>query len=185
MSTRRYERSRLTLLEDRDSCDSSKQRWRTFLRNQAAGVASVDLFVARTISFKLLYGLVILRHARRRLVRIRIAVSSNPTAQWITGQVTEAYPWDEAPRHLIRDRDGAFGSAYSWRVHAMGIRDHPTAARSPWENGHVERIIGSVRRECLDHVLVLDETHFASCPQNLSLNGIKKSPPIIRNFCGA
>jgi transposase InsO family protein len=133
------------------------QGWKTFLPSQAAGIASVDLLVVRTISFKLLYGLVILRHARRRLVRI--AVTSNPTAEWIAGQVTEAFPWDEAPRHLIRDRDRAFGPAYSRRVHAMGIRDHPTAARSPWQNGHVERLIGSVRRECLDHVLVFGEAH--------------------------
>ena len=133
------------------------QGWKTFLRNQAAGIASIDLFVVRTVSFKLLYGLVILCYARRRLVRI--AVTTNPTAEWIAGQVTEAFPWDEAPRHLIRDRDRAFGSAYSRRVHAMGIRDHPTAARSPWQHGHVERLIGSVRRECLDHVLVFGEAH--------------------------
>jgi transposase InsO family protein len=113
--------------------------------------------VVRTISFKLLYGLVILRHARRRLVRI--AVTSNPTAEWIAGQVTEAFPWDEAPRHLIRDRDGAFGPAYARRIRAMGIRDHPVAARSPWQNGHVERLIGSIRHECLDHVVVLGEAH--------------------------
>ena len=83
------------------------QGWKTFLRNHAAGIASIDLFVVRTISFKLLYGLVILRHARRRLVSI--SVTNNPTAEWIAGQVTDAFPWDEAPRHLIRDRDGAFG----------------------------------------------------------------------------
>src|SRR5215472_8559844 len=86
------------------------QGWKTFLRNQATGIASIDLFVVRAISFKLLYGLVILRHGRRRLVRI--AVTTNSTADWIAGQVTEAFPWNEAPRHLIRDRDGAFGSAY-------------------------------------------------------------------------
>ncbi len=85
--------------------------------------------VVRTISFKLLYGLVILSHARRRL--LRIAVTSNPTADWIAGQVTEAFPWSEAPRHLIRDRDGAFGAAYTRRIHAMGIRDRPIAPRSP------------------------------------------------------
>ena len=133
------------------------QGWKTFLRNQAAGIASIDLFVVRTISFKLFYGLVILRHARRRLVRI--AVTTNPTAEWIAGQVTEAFPWNEAPRHLLRDRDGAFGPAYTRRVHAMGIRDHPTAARSPWQNGHVERLIGSVRHECLDHLVVFGEAH--------------------------
>jgi Homeodomain-like domain len=83
------------------------QGWKTFLRNHAAGIASLDLFVVRTISFELLYGLVILRHARRRLVSI--SVTNNPTAEWIAGQVTDAFPWDEAPPHLIRDRDGAFG----------------------------------------------------------------------------
>jgi transposase InsO family protein len=133
------------------------QGWKTFLRNQAAGIAAIDLFVVRTISFKLLYGLVILHHARRRLARV--AVTTNPTAEWVAGQLTEAFPWGEAPRHLLRDRDRAFGPAYTRRVHAMGIRDHPTAARSPWQNGHVERLIGSIRRECLDHLVVLGEGH--------------------------
>jgi hypothetical protein len=133
------------------------QGWKTFLRNHAAGIASLDLFVVRTISFKLLYGLVILRHARRRLVAI--SVTTNPTAEWIAGQVTDAFPWDEAPSHLIRDRDGAFGPAYTHRIRAMGIRDHPTAPRSPWQNGHVQRLIGSIRRECLDQVVVFGEAH--------------------------
>jgi transposase InsO family protein len=136
------------------------QGWKTFLHNHAAGIASLDLFVVRTISFKLLYGLVILRHARRRLVTI--SVTSNPTAQWIAGQVTEAFPWDEAPRHLIRDRDGAFGPAYTQRIRTMEIRDHPTAPRSPWQNGHVERLIGSIRRESLDHLVVFGEAHLRS-----------------------
>jgi hypothetical protein len=133
------------------------QGWKTFLRNHASGIAAIDLFAVRTISFKLLYGLVILRHSRRQLVRI--AVTSNPTAEWIAGQVTEAFPWDKAPKHLLRDRDRAFGPAYVRRVHAMGIRDRPVAARSPWQNGHVERLIGSIRRECLDHVVALGEAH--------------------------
>jgi transposase InsO family protein len=133
------------------------QGWKTFLRNHAAGIASLDLFVVRTISFKLLYGLVILRHARRRLVSIR--VTDNPTAEWIAGQVIDAFPWDEAPRHLLRDRDGAFGPAYTRRIRAMRIRDHPTAPRSPWQNGYVERLIGSIRRESLDHLIVFDEAH--------------------------
>lgn len=133
----------------------TSQGWKTFLRNHAAGIASIDLFVVRSISFKLLYGLVILGHLRRRLVRV--SVTSNPTAEWIAGQVTEAFPWDEAPRHLIRDRDRSFGPAYTRRIRAMGIRDHPTAARSPWQNGHVERLIGSIRRECLDHMVVFGE----------------------------
>ena len=125
------------------------QGWKTFLRNHAAGIASIDLFVVHTISFKLLYGLVILRHTRRRLVSI--SVTNHPTAEWIAGQVTDAFPWEEAPRHLLRDRDYAFGPAYIRRIRAMRIRDHPTAPRSPWQNGHVERLIGSIRREALDH----------------------------------
>ena len=98
------------------------QGWKTFLCNQAAGIASIDLFVVRTISFGLLYGLVILRHARRRLVAV--SVTSNPSAEWIAGQVTDAFPWDQAPQHLIRDRDAVFGPAYTRRIRAMGIRDH-------------------------------------------------------------
>jgi transposase InsO family protein len=125
---------------------------------------SLDLFVVRTISFKLLYGLVILRHARRRLVPI--SVTSNPTVEWIAGQVTDAFPWDEAPSHLIRDRDGAFGPAYTHRIRAMGIRDHPTAPRSPWQKGHVERLIGSIRRESLDHLVVFDEAQLRRVLRN-------------------
>ena len=140
------------------------QGWKTFLRNQTAGIASIDLFVVRTISFKLIYGLVILRHARRRLVTI--SVTNNPTAEWIAGQVTEAFPWDEAPRHLIRDRDGAFGPEYTHRIRAMGIRDHPIAPRSPWQNGHVERLIGSIRRESLDHLVVFGEAHLRDVLKN-------------------
>ena len=135
------------------------QGWKTFLRNHAAGIASLDLFVVRTISFKLLYGLVILRHARRRL--ITIAVTANPTGQWIAGQVTDAFPWDEAPHHLFRDRDSAFGPAYLRRIRAMRIRDHPT-----WQNGHVERLIGSIRREALDHLIVFDEAHLRRVLKN-------------------
>lgn len=136
---------------------SPSQGWKTFLRNHAAGIASIDLFVVRTISFKLLYGLVILRHARRRMVTI--GITTNPTTEWIANQLTDAFPWDEAPQHLLRDRDGAYGLAYLRRVHAMRIRDHPTAPRSPWQNGYVERLIGSIRRECLDHFVVFGETH--------------------------
>jgi len=133
------------------------QGWKTFLRNHAAGIAALDLFVVPTVSFRLLYGLVILRHDRRRLVRV--AITSNPTAEWIAGQVTEAFPWDEAPRYMVRDRDAAYGPVFQRRIRAMGIRDRPTALRSPWQNGHVERLIGSIRRECMDHVIVLGELH--------------------------
>jgi transposase InsO family protein len=93
-------------------------------------------------------------------------VTNNPTAEWIAGQVTDAFPWDEAPRHLIRDRDGAFGPAYTRRIRTMGIRDHPTAPRSPWQNGHVERVIGSIRRESLDHLIVFDEAQLRRVLKN-------------------
>jgi len=143
---------------------SPSHGWQTFLRNHTAGIASIDLFAVRTISFKLLYGLVILRHARRRLVSIN--VTNNPTAEWIAGRVIDAFPWDEAPRHLIRDRDGAFGPAYTRHIRPMRIRDHPTAPRSPWQNGHIERLIGSIRRESLDHLIVFGEAP-APHPQGL------------------
>ena len=124
--------------------------WRAFLRNHTAHIAGIDLFVVPTVGFKLLYGLVILRLERRRLVWTN--VTANPTAEWIARQITEAFPWDVAPRYLIRDRDTSYGGAVTRRLRAMGIRDRPIPPRSPWQNGHVERLIGSIRRECLDHV---------------------------------
>jgi len=133
------------------------QSWKTFLRNHADGVASIDLFVVPTATFKLLFGLLILRHDRRRLVHT--AVTTNPTADWIARQVSEAFPWDTAPEYLIRDRDGAYGEVFRRRLRSMGIRDRPTVPRSPWQNGYIERLIGSVRRECLDHIIIFNEGH--------------------------
>src|SRR6267154_784800 len=133
------------------------QGWKTFLCNHAPDIAAIDLFVVRTIGFKLLYGVAIIHLERRRLVWTN--VTANPTSEWIARQITEAFPWDEAPRYLIRDRDTSYGTAVRKRIRAMGIRDRPTAARSPWQNGYIERLIGSIRRECLDHVLVLGEAH--------------------------
>src|SRR5262249_53434473 len=129
--------------------------WQAFLRNPTAHIAGVDLFGVPTIGFNLLYGLVILGLERRRLVWTN--VTANPTAEWIAQQISEAFPWDEAPRYLIRDRDISYGAAVTRRLQAMGIRDRPITPRSPWQNGHVERMVGSIRRECLDHVLVLAE----------------------------
>jgi len=136
---------------------SPSQLWRTFLKNHAEGIASIDLFVVPTVNFKLLFGLLILRHERRRL--IHIAVTTNPSADWIARQLSEAFPWDRAPEYLIRDRDGAYGEVFRRRLKTMGIRDRPTAPRSPWQNCYVERLIGSVRRECLDHMIVFNERH--------------------------
>lgn len=131
------------------------QSWRTFLHNHAPDIAAIDLFVVPTISFGLLYGLVVVRLARRRLVWVN--VTANQTAEWIARQVTEAFPWDQSPKYLIRDRDGAFGITLVGRLYAMGIRDHPIAPRSPWQNAYAERLIGSIRRECLDHVVATGE----------------------------
>src|SRR5271167_2726584 len=133
------------------------QGWRTFLRNHAPDMAAMDLFVVPTIGFKLLYGFVIVRLHRRDLVWINVTTS--PTAEWVARQITEAFPWDEAPRYMIRDRDRIYGTVVTRRLRAMGIRDKPIAPSSPWQNGFAERLIGSIRRECLDHVIALGEAH--------------------------
>ena len=133
------------------------QSWLTFLRNHAQGIAAIDLFVVPTLSFRLLYGLVIMNLGRRQIVHV--SATYHPTAEWLTRQLVEAFPWETAPKHLIRDRDCAYGDAFRKRLSAMGIRNGPTAPRSPWQNGYVERVIGSIRRELLDHVIVTGERH--------------------------
>ena len=133
------------------------QGWKTFLRNHADGIASIDLFVVPTISFRLLYGLLILQHGRRQI--LWLGVTAHPTAEWIARQLTEACGWDLLPRYIVRDRDCVYGAFFKRRLRVMGIRDRPIAPRSPWQNGHVERLIGSIRRECLDHVVVFGEQH--------------------------
>ena len=134
------------------------QGWKTFLRNHTDAIASMDMFVVPTISFRLLYGLVVLHHSRREL--LWLGVTSHPDAEWIARQLTEACGWSKAPQYLVRDRDAAYGTAFIRRVGAMGIRDRPISARSPWQNGYAERLIGSIRRECLDHVVVFGEGTF-------------------------
>ena len=137
------------------------QGWATFLRNHADGIVAMDLFVVPTISFRLLYGLLILRHDRRRI--LWLGITAHPTAEWIARQLTEACGWERAPEYLIHDRDRAYGEVFTWRVRAMGIRDRPTSPRSPWQNAYAERLIGSIRRECVDHVVVLGSSTFGTC----------------------
>src|SRR3981189_1785551 len=133
------------------------QAWLTFLRNHAPDIAAIDLFVVPTIGFDLLYALVIVRLERRDLVWIN--VTANPTAEWVARQITEVFRWNEAPRYLMRERDRVYGSVVIHQLRAMGIRDKPIAAGAPWQNGFAERLIGSIRRECVDHVVVLGEAH--------------------------
>src|SRR4051812_3783112 len=133
------------------------QGWRTFLRNHAPDIAAMDLFVVPTIGFDLLHAFVIVRLGRRDLVWIN--VTANPTAEWVARQITEAFPWDRAPDYLVRDLDRIYGEVVTRRLRAMGIRDKPIAPASPWQNGFAERLIGSIRRECVDHIVVLGEAH--------------------------
>ena len=133
------------------------QTWRTFLGNHARDIVAVDFFTVPTATFRILFCFIVLRHHRRMVVHFN--VTANPTAQWTAQQVVEAFPYDEAPRFLIRDRDGIFGECFRQRIKHMGIEQVVTAPRSPWQNPFVERLIGSIRRDCLDHVIILDERH--------------------------
>src|SRR6202048_2188867 len=149
------------------------QEWRTFLRNHAPDIAAMDLFVVPTIGFKLLYGFVIIRLDRRDLVWI--GVTTNPTAEWAARQITEAFPWDGAPRYMIRDRDRIYGTVVTRRLRAMGIRDKPIAPASPWQNCFAERLIGSIRRECLAHAIIWGEAHLRRSLKNYAdyYNGVR------------
>ena len=131
--------------------------WRSFLHNHMGDTVAIDMFVVASATFRLLYTVIILGHNRRKV--IHFDVTQNPTQVWLAHQMTEAFPWDTAPRYLLRDRDASYGQAFRDRIQVMGIKEVVTAARSPWENAYVERIIGSVRRECLDHVIIFGERH--------------------------
>ena len=162
------------------------QGWKTFPRNHADGIAAMDLFVVPTVSFRLLYGLLIMGHGRRQI--LWLGVTAHPSAEWLANQLTQACGWDPVPTHLVRDRDACYGHVLTRRLQSLGIRDRPTSPRSPWQNGYAERLIGSIRRECLDHVVVFGEQHLRhvlSCyieyynatRTHLSLG---KDPPITR-----
>jgi putative transposase len=131
--------------------------WKAFLKNHVQDLVALDFFVVPTVTFRVLFVLVILAHERRRI--IHFSITEHPTAQWTAQQVVEAFPWDEAPRYLLRDRDPIYGTYFRQRVRHMGIHEVVTAPRSPWQNPYIERVIGSIRRECLDHVIVLHERH--------------------------
>jgi transposase InsO family protein len=130
------------------------QTWRTFLTNHVQQIAAADFFVVPTATCRLLFVLLILAHERRRVVHI--AVTDHPTAAWTAQQLREAFPWDEAPKYLVHDRDTVF-HAWATTASAIGIDEVVTAVRSPWQNAYAERLIGSVRRECLDHIIIGNE----------------------------
>ena len=132
------------------------QTWRTFLKNHMKNMVSIDFFTVPTATFRIFFVLVILSHSRRQVVSFNMTPS--PTAKWTGQQIIEAFPWDTAPKYLLRDRDSIYGAYFRQRVKNMGIKEVITAARSPWQNPFVERLIGSIRRDCLDHVIVLNES---------------------------
>jgi putative transposase len=135
----------------------SSPTWRAFWNNHAKGLVSCDFFTVPTVAYKVLFVFVILAHERRRIVHFN--VTEHPTAQWTAQQIVDAFPWDEAPRYLLRDRDRIYSASFRQRVRHMAIEEVLIAPRSPWQNPYVERLIGSIRRECLDHVIVLHEHH--------------------------
>jgi transposase InsO family protein len=133
------------------------QTWKTFLRNHAQAIAAIDMCVVPTLGFDLLFAFLVLGHGRRQLLWFE--VTRHPSAEWLARQITEAFPWSSTPAYLVRDNDGAYGHVFTRRLRAMGIRDRPISPRSPWQNGHAERLIGTVRRECLDRILIFGERH--------------------------
>ncbi|MCP3662027.1 MAG: transposase family protein [Gammaproteobacteria bacterium] len=146
----------------------------------------MDFFTVPTATFRILYVFIVLSHDRRQIVHFN--VTEHPTAQWTAQQIVEAFPFDTAPCYLLRDRDCIYGDAVRRRIKSLGIEDVPTAPRSPWQNAFVERVIGSIRRDCLDHVIVFNEQHlrrilreyfsyYHTCRTHLSLN---KDPPLSR-----
>ena len=133
------------------------QTWRTFLDNHVRDLVAVDFFTVPTATFRLLFCFIVLRHHRRMVVHFN--VTAHPTAEWTAQQIVEAFPEDQAPRFLIRDRDSIYGEFFRRRVKHMGIEEVVSAPRSPWQSPYVERLIGTIRRECLDHCIVLNERH--------------------------
>jgi len=139
-------------------CDDGKrQRWRTFLKNHAKQIAGIDFFVVRTISFKAIYVFVAISHYRRRI--LHFGVTSKPYSQWALQQLRETFAFDEITKYVIRDNDKIFSEDFKQHIPRFGLKDKPTAYRSPWQNPVCERVIGTLRRECLDHMIILNERH--------------------------
>jgi transposase InsO family protein len=166
------------------------QTWKTFLRNHAEAIAAIDMCVVPTLTFELLFAFLVLGHGRRQLLWFE--VTRHPTAEWLARQITEAFPWASAPAYLVRDNDRAFGHVFTSRVRAMGIRDRPISPGSRWQNGCAERLIGTLRRECLDQVVIFSEMHlrrilsayaayYNQARTHLALGKASSSPTLWRN----
>ena len=136
--------------------DPPSQTWKTFLKNHAEAIAAIDMCIVPTLTFDLLFAFLVLGHGRRQLLWCE--VTRHPTAEWLARQITEAFPWASAPAYLVRDNDRAYGDIFTSRVRAMGIRDRPISPGSPWQNGIAERLIGTIRHECLDRILIFGES---------------------------
>ena len=162
------------------------QTWWTFLHNHAHAIAAIDLCVVPTLTFERLFAFLVLGHGRRQL--LWFAVTRYPTAEWLAQQMVEAFPWGTAPTYLIRDHDGSYGQIFKGRLRSMGIRDRPISPRSPWQNAYVERLIGTLRRDCLDHVLIFGERHLRRVLTAYSIYynetrthlGLSKDTPLLR-----
>ncbi len=166
------------------------QTWRSFLTNHVPDLVSVDCFTVPTATFRVLFVFIVLRHDRRRLVHV--TVTAHPSAAWTAQHIVEAFPWDSAPRYVLRDRDRIYGPSVTRRVVALGIQPVLTAPHSPWQHPFVERLIGSLRRECFDHVIILDERHltrilrkyvdyYHSCRTHLSRDKDAPEPRLVES----
>jgi putative transposase len=167
-------------------CSPPSQTWKTFLKNHMHNTVSIDFFTVPTVTFKVLFVLVILKNSRREVLHFNS--TTNPTAQWSSRQIIEAFPWDTAPKYLMRDQDKIYGNVFRERIKNMGIQAVISAPKSPWQNPFAERIIGSIRRECLDHVIVFNEKHlrqilkdyFEYYHNDRTHLGLEKDTPVVR-----
>ena len=163
------------------------QTWKTFLDNHVGDIAAIDFFTVPTATFGMLFCFLVLRHDRRKVIHFNI--TEHPTEQWTGQQIVEAFPYDEAPKYLIRDRDSIYGRSFRLRIQDMGIKEVIIARRSPWQNPYVERLIGSIRRECLDHTIGLNGAHlmrmltnyFAYYHESRPHQSLRENAPIARS----
>jgi len=164
------------------------QNWKTFLNNHFHQLASIDFFTVPTVTFQILYCFIVLRHNQRKIVHFNI--TTNPTSQWTAQQIKEAFPYDQSPKYLIRDRDVIYGHLFKQKLKNMDIHEVLTAPKSPWQNPYVERLIGSIRRECLDHVIIFNQEHLhgiltSYCDYYLNVRthlSLKKNSPNLRSI---